>query len=163
MAYIVKIDEKKYKVDIKNISNNFSILLNNRKIQAEIVSNNGSQMTLFIDNKFYNIVSENENQISVNNEDYAVEVVDEQIQKMLKTSPDSAQKKEVIVSAPMPGLIVEIEVKEGDKVSANQGIMIVEAMKMQNEMKSPKDGIVKKIYVKNGQTVNSGDSLISIE
>lgn len=163
MAYIVKIDEKKYKVDIKNISNNFSILLNNRKIQAEVVSNNGSQMTLFIDNKFYNIVSENENQISVNNEDYAVEVVDEQIQKMLKTSPDSAQKKEVIVSAPMPGLIVEIEVKEGDKVSANQGIMIVEAMKMQNEMKSPKDGIVKKIYVKNGQTVNSGDSLISIE
>lgn len=163
MAYIVKIDEKKYKVDIKNISNNFSILLNNKKIQAEIVSNNGSQMTLFIDNKFYNIVSENENQISVNNEDYAVEVVDEQIQKMLKTSPDSAQKKEVIVSAPMPGLIVEIEVKEGDKVSANQGIMIVEAMKMQNEMKSPKDGIVKKIYVKNGQTVNSGDSLISIE
>ncbi|MBC8312844.1 MAG: biotin/lipoyl-binding protein [Candidatus Cloacimonetes bacterium] len=120
-------------------------------------------MTLFIDNKFYNIVSENENQISVNNEDYAVGVVDEQIQKMLKTSPDSAQKKEVIVSAPMPGLIVEIEVKEGDKVSANQGIMIVEAMKMQNEMKSPKDGIVKKIYVKNGQTVNSGDSLISIE
>ncbi len=163
MAYIVKIDEKKYKVDIKNISNNFSILLNNRKIQAEVVSNNGSQMTLFIDNKFYNIVSENENQISVNNEDYAVGVVDEQIQKMLKTSPDSAQKKEVIVSAPMPGLIVEIEVKEGDKVSANQGIMIVEAMKMQNEMKSPKDGIVKKIYVKNGQTVNSGDSLISIE
>jgi pyruvate carboxylase subunit B len=69
----------------------------------------------------------------------------------------------VVVTALMPGLIIEIAVKEGDSVKKGQGLLIIEAMKMQNELKSPKDGIVKKIIVKKGQTVNNNDKLIVIE
>jgi biotin carboxyl carrier protein len=50
-------------------------------------------------------------------------------------------------------------VKAGDKVAAGQGIVVVEAMKMQNEVKSPKAGSIEKLLVKEGQPVNSGDAL----
>ena len=63
----------------------------------------------------------------------------------------------------MPGKIVRIMVSEKDEVKAGQGLLVMEAMKMQNEMKSPKDGNVRKILVAEGATVNAGDILAVIE
>ncbi len=63
------------------------------------------------------------------------------------------------ILAPMPGKIVRVLVKQGDKVEAGQGLCVVEAMKMQNEIKSPKTGIVERLIVTEGQAVNSGESL----
>ena len=65
--------------------------------------------------------------------------------------------------APMPGKIVRISVAAGDEVKAGQGVIVMEAMKMQNEMKSPKDGRVQKITTTEGATVNPGDVLAVIE
>lgn len=63
----------------------------------------------------------------------------------------------------MPGKVVRILVSEGDAVSSGDGVIVVEAMKMQNEMRSPKDGSVKKILKNEGDTVNAGDLLMVIE
>jgi biotin carboxyl carrier protein len=63
----------------------------------------------------------------------------------------------------MPGKVVRILVKTGTEVKKGDGIIVVEAMKMQNEMKSPKDGIVKEIKASEGATVNAGDVLAVIE
>jgi biotin carboxyl carrier protein len=63
----------------------------------------------------------------------------------------------------MPGKVVRIVVKTGTEVKKGDGIIVVEAMKMQNEMKSPKDGIVKEIRASEGITVNAGDILAIIE
>ncbi len=63
----------------------------------------------------------------------------------------------------MPGKIVRILVNEHDEVKAGQGIIVMEAMKMQNEMKSPKDGRVQKILTAEGSTVNAGDTLAIVE
>jgi pyruvate carboxylase subunit B len=63
----------------------------------------------------------------------------------------------------MPGKIVRILVNEKDEVKAGQGVIVMEAMKMQNEMKSPKDGVVQKILTAEGSTVNAGDALAIIE
>jgi biotin carboxyl carrier protein len=65
--------------------------------------------------------------------------------------------------APMPGKVVRLLVKEGAEVEVNQGIVVVEAMKMQNEIKSPKAGVVRKLPVSEGATVNSGDLLATVE
>jgi biotin carboxyl carrier protein len=67
------------------------------------------------------------------------------------------------VRAPMPGKVIRVLVKDGDSVTANQGIVVMEAMKMQNEIKSPKNGIVKRIGVTTGSAVNSGDLLAEVE
>ncbi|MGD0404345.1 MAG: biotin/lipoyl-containing protein [Candidatus Acidiferrales bacterium] len=61
------------------------------------------------------------------------------------------------VTAPMPGKIVLVLVKTGDAVDAGQGIVVVEAMKMQNEIRSPKSGTVERLLVVAGQTVNAGE------
>jgi biotin carboxyl carrier protein len=63
----------------------------------------------------------------------------------------------------MPGKVVRILLKTGTEVKKGDGILVVEAMKMQNEMKSPKDGIVKEIRAPEGITVNAGDILAIIE
>ena len=69
----------------------------------------------------------------------------------------------VEIRAPMPGKVVKVLVGEGSEVQPNQGILVVEAMKMQNEIKSPKKGVVKKLQVIEGTLVNSGDLLAVVE
>ena len=69
----------------------------------------------------------------------------------------------VSVSAPMPGKIVRILVSEGEAVEAGQGLVVVEAMKMQNEMKAPKAGRVSGLRVREGAAVSAGEVLVSIE
>jgi len=64
---------------------------------------------------------------------------------------------------PMPGKIVRLLVTEKSEVEAGQGIVVVEAMKMQNEIKSPKKGVVQKILVAQGASVNAGDVLAIVE
>src|SRR5262245_11197726 len=69
----------------------------------------------------------------------------------------------VALSSPMPGKVVRVLLKTGDEVSAHQGVLIVEAMKMQNEVQSPKAGKIAEIKVAEGQTVNAGETLAVIE
>jgi biotin carboxyl carrier protein len=67
------------------------------------------------------------------------------------------------IVAPMPGKIVRILVKPGDAVELGQGLIVVEAMKMQNEIRSPKSGAVEKIVAKEGDAVNAGDVLLWVD
>jgi biotin carboxyl carrier protein len=67
------------------------------------------------------------------------------------------------IRSQMPGKIIKVLVESGSAVTTGQGLLVVEAMKMQNEMKSPKDGIVAKIQVAEGVTVGAGETLIVIE
>jgi len=78
-------------------------------------------------------------------------------------SPAPAQASPNTVTAPMPGKVVRILIKEGEQVKTGQGLLVLEAMKMENEIPAPKDGVVKKIYVKEGDAVNTGDPLIELD
>jgi len=66
------------------------------------------------------------------------------------------------VVAPMPGKVVRLLAKAGDAVEAGQGLLVVEAMKMQNEIRSPKKGTVERLQVTEGQAVNAGDVLLTV-
>ena len=67
------------------------------------------------------------------------------------------------VSSPMPGKVVRILVSKGDAVEAGQGLIVVEAMKMQNELKTPKSGKVVEIHTREGATVGAGEVLVAVE
>ncbi len=69
----------------------------------------------------------------------------------------------VEIRAQMPGKVIKVLVEQGARVAAGQGVIIVEAMKMQNEMKSPKDGVVQKIHAAEGSTVVAGEALVVID
>lgn len=67
------------------------------------------------------------------------------------------------VVAPMPGKVIRVLVNVGDVVEAGQGLLVVEAMKMQNEIRSPKKGKVERLHATEGQAVNVGDVLASVD
>ena len=163
MADIVKVDGKTIKVEIKEQDDILQLYLDGRSKQVKIAKYDGARMLLIIDDRPFDIIFDDDNAIIVNNQEYSVSIFDEQVAKLIKTGAGSSTKKELIIKAAMPGLIIDVNVKEGDKVKEGQGLLIIEAMKMQNEMQSLRDGVVKKINIKKGQTVNSGDRLIIIE
>ena len=66
------------------------------------------------------------------------------------------------VASPLPGVIIEISVKEGQQVKAGQKIAILEAMKMENEIPAPKDGTITDIHVHKGDTLQEGDPVVTI-
>ena len=102
-------------------------------------------------------------QIALGRERFTADAVDERtraIREMTGTTEDAADKE---VVAPMPGLVLKVEVEVGQAVKAGQGVVIVEAMKMENELKAPADGVVAKVLVQERQTVEKGATLIVLE
>ena len=67
------------------------------------------------------------------------------------------------INAPMPGTIVNVQVKAGDAVTKGQVLLVLEAMKMENEIMSPRDGVIAGVHVSKGESVDSGKLLISLQ
>ena len=100
--------------------------------------------------------------VSVGTNAYAVTLIDpKRLRSAAAFGTDSDAAAHIV--APMPGKVVRVLVAAGQQVEAGSGIAVVEAMKMQNEMKSPKSGTVVKINVEVGVTVNGGDLLAVVE
>lgn len=128
---------------------NFHVLHNNISYHAEVVS------TDFL-NKTYTVV--------VNNNEYEVSIANH-LDQLIKEMGFEVGKAKVVnaIKAPMPGLILEISVAEGQEVQEGQNLLILEAMKMENSFDSPRSGIIKSIAVKKGQAVDKGQLLIEFE
>ncbi len=90
-----------------------------------------------------------------------VEILD--ARTALRRAAHQAHSGVVHIRAPMPGKVVKLLAAEGAEVEANQGIVILEAMKMQNEIKAPKKGVVSKLGVTEGAAVNSGDLIATMD
>jgi len=84
-------------------------------------------------------------------------------QRLTERGDDRALNGKSLVTAPMPGKVVKVNVAEGEAVRKNQTLAIVEAMKMENEIKSPLEGFVKKIHVSAGDLVDSEKPLLELE
>jgi biotin carboxyl carrier protein len=100
--------------------------------------------------------------VTVHGRSYEVTVVDP---KRLRSGQNSDRHHHGVaeILAPMPGKVVRVHLEVGAAVEKGAGVVVVEAMKMQNEMKSPRAGVVVSIKVKPGDTVNAGDVLAVIE
>ena len=90
-------------------------------------------------------------------------VVDERTRAIREMAGGHEAHTERTIVAPMPGLVVRVEVQVGEAVRGGQGVVIVEAMKMENELKAPGDGVVARIEVEAGQTVEKGAVLLVLE
>jgi biotin carboxyl carrier protein len=99
--------------------------------------------------------------VSVDDHQVPVEIDD--TRTALRKAVHRGHDGEVELRAPMPGKIVKVLLRAGAEVSANQGILVMEAMKMQNEIKSPKDGVIKRVVVQEAAAVNAGELLVVVE
>ena len=100
-------------------------------------------------------------QVRVNGREFSIDVFDPR--EMRDRQSGAAGQGRQNIAAPMPGKVVRVLVAAGDAVEAGQGLVVVEAMKMQNEMKSPRAGRVAEVRTKPDATVAAGDVLMVIE
>lgn len=77
--------------------------------------------------------------------------------------PASVGEGELSVESPMPGVVLDVRVSEGEAVKENQVLLVLEAMKMENEVMSPKDGVIANVAVQKGSNVNAGDIMVVIK
>ena len=101
--------------------------------------------------------------VLVRDEIFKVDVADERKLRMRQASHAHSTEGKQLIRAPMPGKLVKLLVAVGDSVVEGQGLVVVEAMKMENELKSPKAGKVVELAVKEGQAVESGALLAAVE
>ncbi len=139
-----------------------------RRYELEIRDLDNSEYLLIDGNTIYNCRVEksinhpHEIEVSLRGVSYPIKLTDP---KRLRSAQTGAQhdKGAAQIVAPMPGKVVRVLVDAGAEVAAGAGILVVEAMKMQNEMKAPKAGQVISIHAQEGSTVNAGDVLAVIE
>jgi biotin carboxyl carrier protein len=100
--------------------------------------------------------------VDVNGERYTVRV-EEETRYIIRTRGSTGAERGQVLKAPMPGKVTLIEVAVGQSVAPGDGLIVLEAMKMENEFKAEATGTVKEIRVQVGQAVNPGDVLLVIE
>ena len=100
--------------------------------------------------------------IRVNGNKYTVQLKDKYDDLLKELGIDTASAKKVKeMKAPMPGLVVDVRVKEGDEVKKGDALVVLQAMKMENILKSPAEAMIKKIHIKKDDTVEKNQILIS--
>lgn len=141
--------------------------LDGKDISADIKKISNGEYSVLVDGKSFHIFlsqSKNYANATVNNFIFEIhkETLRDRLAKKLRKE-SGINTNAITLRAPMPGLITKILVGEDKHVSVGDGIIIVEAMKMENEIKAPKSGVLKKIFVKEKQTVEKNDNLFTIE
>ncbi len=163
MKYITTIDNKEYSVEIEDDKH---ITINGKTIEVDFESVSGQPVySLLIDGKSHEgyVYADEENwQVLIHGQLYEAVVEDEREKKLRAAAGGVSDDGEFHMKAPMPGLIISIPVSEGDVIQKGQVLIILESMKMQNELKSPKDGTVHRIRVKPGETVEQKQNLLNV-
>lgn len=141
----VEIDGEPHRVDFRSIEDSgiFSVLIDNRSWQA-LVERDGDEY-----------------RISIDGEMYVITVQDERSRKIQKALSKAASTTgEFVLKAPMPGLVRNIPIQVGQEIAQGHGLIILEAMKMENELRSPRAGTIQEIRVKPGDAVELGQPLV---
>ena len=142
-----------------------SVFIGDRQISLDSIRISNNSYSLLIDGQSFDIsVHEVDDtcKVLVNGKPFEVVLRDpKRLRKGSSSAEDSAGP--MSVSAPMPGKVVKLLVQVGTVVNEGQGVVVVEAMKMQNELKAPKSGVVEKILVEENQPVNAGESLLIVK
>jgi biotin carboxyl carrier protein len=165
MIYEVSIGEQNYRVELERIESGWKCRLNGRELPVDVVSGEDGVLSLLLAGKSYEVKQESagtETRILVGQERFDVSVRDPRSFRSRRHAGADAQGVKKI-TAPMPGKVVRLLAAEGSTVEAGQSVIVIEAMKMQNELKAPKSGVVKKINVSEGAAVEAGQSLAEVE
>lgn len=164
MTYDVTIDGKSYRLELNRAECGWICRLDGREVEVDAVLARPDVLSLRLGNQAFEVKCERvagEMHLWVGSRRFNTEVRDPRSLRGRSRSADDLGPKKL--TAPMPGKVVRVLVSEGAEVEAGAGVLVVEAMKMQNEIKSPKKGTIQKILASEGSAVNAGDVLAIVE
>ncbi len=163
--FITEINGKVTKtVEIKNPT----AAVDGNSMEYKVLSEEKNQIVLEINSNIYNVVyskkSNEKFQIVAKGQNYEVEVLTELQDKAKKLNAERRKNSgETLIKAPMPGLVLRMEVEQGNEVAEGTSLFILEAMKMENEIKSEISGTIKEVKVSQGESVEKGAVILIIE
>ncbi len=168
MKLTAEIGNEKHTLDIKREDDRVIAEVDGRRYEIEVREPVEGSYLLIADGSVYECRVERDaarrTSLSVHTRNHAYPITLVDPKRLRATQSASAQTDgSAQVLAVMPGKVVRVLVDEGQVVEAGQGLLVVEAMKMQNEMKSPRAGKVVELQAREGATVNAGDVLAVIE
>ncbi len=143
----------------------FKVMVGEEEVSVDAHRVADNTWSVIIDNQVYEIdlfFQEEDVDLLINGDTYSLRVLNEQ-KRALRGVQDAAEGGKQLITAPMPGKVVKILVKEGEEVDEKQGVIVIEAMKMENEFKSKSSGKVKELFVAEGDVVAGGAKLLLIE
>jgi biotin carboxyl carrier protein len=165
MKYEIEIDNKILQIELEQSADKIKAVIDGKPYEATLVRPEQNVYTLIIDNRVYELTIDQgkiEGEFTVRFAGRALQmrIIDRKHQKRGQKSLVTGAQS---IPAPMPGRVIQVMKSPGDSVTAGESLMVVEAMKMQNDIGSPKTGTVVEIKVKPGQTVAAGEVLAVVE
>lgn len=164
MKYVTTIDNKEFEIEVVDERH---IRIGDRLLEVDFESVSGQPVfSLILDGKSYESFvyqGEEDWDVLLRGRQYQAKVVDER-EKRLKEAAGGGvvEGGEFHLKAPMPGLVVAVLIEEGQEVKKGQVMLILESMKMQNELKAPRDGVMGRVRVKAGESVEQRQTLLSV-
>lgn len=148
-------------------NNKVSGTLNGKKIEADILNAGNQEYHLLLNNQSYNILvvktdyAEKKLTLKINGKKYVLDVKDKYDELLHNLGLDNVAAKKINeIKAPMPGMVLNILVGEGQQIKKGDSLLVLEAMKMENVLKSPTDGVIKKVVATKGTAVEKNQLLI---
>ena len=153
-------------IELERDASGWSVTLDGRPVAVDAVEIAPNALSILLEGQSFEInvtpSSDGKLKLQTRAQEFTAEIIDPRAWSGRRHGNVEAEGRQQIV-APMPGKIVRVLVQAGDHVEAGQGLLVVEAMKMQNEIRSPKSGTVERILAKEGQPVNAGEVLAWID
>lgn len=169
MRYFTKLrgQQEPVPVDIESVGEGrFVLTLRGERHELDALTLDHGAVSLLVDGESYSVELEDggdEIGVLLRNQVTRIDVADERRMRLRAAGAGFTVEGKQTITSPMPGKVVRILVKVGDEVKEGQGLVVVEAMKMENELKSPKAGKVTELFAKEGSTVENNAKLITVE
>jgi biotin carboxyl carrier protein len=167
MAFIAKLGDQNYTVEIEEVGKSlYRVSVDGQEILVDGKKTGRSNYSLIINHRSFEVdvdIAETEYRVLVDGRSYHIDLVDERRRRVGGFQSGFQLEGRQNISVPMAGKVIAVLVNEGDKIEKGQGLVIVEAMKMENEVRSPIQAEVKEVKVKTGQAVEAGELLLVVE
>ncbi len=163
MKYITRVKDQEYEIEIDRDD---EIIVNGERFRIDFSNRSPNEpVSLLINNRsIAALVDEQEGQwkVLMLGELYTADVQDERSYRLAQARATLVGEEDTAVTSPMPGLILKVLVTEGQAVAKGDKVVILESMKMENELRSARDGVVMRVHVAAGDSVEKNQPLVTI-
>ena len=162
MHYVAVLYGEEREVEVVEVSpGRFQLYLGERKLEVDVSPISENTLSCIIDNEVFDVDVEEHpkggDNFLIRDHVVHMEVLDLRRMRVRQTQVgDAGVDGPAEITSPMPGKVVAVMVKNGDKVAEGQGLIVVEAMKMENELKAPKEGEIQRLEIEEGESIEGG-------